>query len=497
MDDFENNDKEVNSEYLEEPIVPDKDIFDGIQENEELLNEDEKISHVGLESETFQDEESSFDENLDDDFLDEEDCPDDDLDIKYLHSRYPEKESLYNKPQNRQEKSWIKTCVGALVFGIIAGITMFGVNSGLTKINKPEEKVEESLKIKPLQGVTTYLGVSERSESDISKVVESVMPSIVSITVRQTVSLDDYYQFFGFGTSYISEDSGSGVIIGQTEKELLILTNDHVVENIDSLNVGFIDGKTVSGTVKGSSTDSDLAIISIPLEKIDSRTLKKIKIVTIGNSNNLKIGDPVIAIGNALGYGQSVTKGIVSALDKDIKAEDGTEMKNLIQTDAAINPGNSGGALLNIKGELIGINVAKLSDTEIEGIGFAIPISPSNEVIEDLLSQETRYKVDEKDRGYLQISGNSVSEEVSEVYGIPEGVYIQNLEINGSAYNAGIREGDVIVALNNKEITTMESLREELEYYKVEETVTLTIKRKETSSWKEKTIEVILGEKLN
>lgn len=388
--------------------------------------------------------------------------------------------------KDKKEKIPFKRVIGeAAIFGLTASVVFLATSSiGNYCLSKKSNSIEP---------VTTYVSESKDSNSGTSSIVDEAMKSIVSISTTQQIN----YQFYGYDSSYESEGAGSGVIIGKSDSELMIITNNHVISEADTINVNFCDGVSVEGDIKGVNNSADLAIVAVSLENIEQSTLNSIKVAVIGDSDSIKAGDEVIAIGNALGYGQSVTKGIVSALDKSVKSSDEEEMTGLIQTDAAINPGNSGGALLNSNGELIGINVAKYSGDTIEGIGFAIPITSSNDVIEDLMSRETRHKVSDSDRGYLQVSVSEVSEEANEIYGIPVGVYIQDVIKDGAADKAGIKAGDVIIEFNGVDISSYDDLQTELSYFEAGEETTLKIKTVEDGEWVSKDISVVLGSKID
>ncbi|MBR4719073.1 MAG: trypsin-like peptidase domain-containing protein [Lachnospiraceae bacterium] len=415
--------------------------------------------------------------------------------------------------------------VYALVFGLIAGGTFQGVslagdivrdklgvgskktegkvNAGNTDKaelkkadedtnSKADEKNEESKKNKEKVKTTqSVVPASYESEGrlDVSDVAENVMPSIVSITNK---SVQEVRSFFGGGIqAYESVSAGSGIIIGQNDEELLLVTNNHVVEGAETLSVAFIDDEVYEATIKGTDPDNDLAVISVKLSDIKNSTMDSIAIATMGDSNELKIGEQVVAIGNALGYGQSVTTGIVSALERDID-----DIANgLIQTDAAINPGNSGGALLNMRGEVIGINSAKLASAKIEGMGYAIPISTVTPIIEELMNRQTREPVDEKDASYIGISGVAVSDQVSKAYNIPVGVYIKSVEKDGPAEKAGIKEGDVIRKFDGVTVSSVNDIKEQLNYYKAGETIKVLVKRPDGSEYKDVTLDVTLGKR--
>ena len=333
--------------------------------------------------------------------------------------------------------------------------------------------------------------------SDVSDVVEQVMPSIVSIT---SMSVEEVQSFFGNTWQKQSEGAGTGIIIGENDSELLIVTNNHVVENSDALTVTFNDETSVAANIKGNDATYDVAVIAVPTESLSSDTLSSLTVATMGDSTKLKVGEPAIAIGNALGYGQSVTTGVISALDRSVATTDSRtgETKedgvNLIQTDAAINEGNSGGALVNVNGEVIGINSAKLIGDSVEGIGYAIPISDVSDLIQGLMNQETKEKVDEDDQGMIGITGISVSDAFSQQIDLPAGVYVTEVTSGGGADKAGMTKGCIITALNGNSVDSMDALQGQLEYYAKGETVTLTLQIPQTNGeYKEQTVDVTLG----
>jgi len=379
--------------------------------------------------------------------------------------------------------------IGGLAVGSMVSAEESGVKSNtisLLKMDK-EETSEDS---------------RTKGSMDVSDIVEEAMPSVVSITTKSVQEVIDYFNMFGYG-GYAPqqrevEGRGSGVIIGKNDNELLIATNFHVVNGAETISVGFINNTAVEGKVKGYDEEKDLAVVSVKREDIDNDTLKEISIAKVGSSDDTKVGEQVVAIGNAMGYGQSVTTGIVSAkirysenngyIQSD---DDDSSGVNMLQTDAAINPGNSGGALLNMDGELIGINCAKLASTEVEGMCYAIAISDvDDEVIEDLMNEETREKLEKDEHGILGISGTTVSAQEAMKYGFPEGVYIAEVTDDGPADDAGIREGDFITKFGRKSISTIQELIDYLDYYKPGEEVDLTIIR----DGEEKVITVTLGE---
>ena len=322
---------------------------------------------------------------------------------------------------------------------------------------------------------------------DVSDIVESVMPSVVAVNIK---SIEEYnYGMFGGTYQYESEGSGSGIIIGENDTELLIVTNNHVVSDADTVSVSFIDESSYEAKVKGTNSDSDLAIIVVPKDKLSEETKAAIKIAKLGDSNDLKVGEQVVAIGNALGYGQSVTTGIVSAVNRT----NSTNVTPLIQTDAAINPGNSGGALINMKGEVVGINSSKYMSTDVEGMGYAIPISEIENILDDLMNRETRDKVDEDKVGYLGVGCATISKEASEMYGMPQGVLVSEVKKDSPAENAGIKKNNIIVEFDGIDIKDAEQLVDLLEYYQAGEKVTVRIAYLDDDEYKEKDIEVVLG----
>mgnify|MGYP002765687600 FL=1 len=322
--------------------------------------------------------------------------------------------------------------------------------------------------------------------TDVTEVVKTAMPCVVSITNLYTDT--DWY-----GESTQEEASGSGIIVGETDDELLIVTNYHVIEGCDELSVQFIDDSEVLAYVKGTDSDNDLAVITVFLEDIEEKTKEQIAIATLGDSDALQVGEPAIAIGNSLGYGQSVTTGVISALNREIVIDDNTSY--LIQTDAAINPGNSGGALLNVKGEVIGINSNKIANYVIEGMGYAIPITTAKPIIEELMQHETRKKVSDSERSFLGISGTDVTSDVSETYDMPKGVYVAQVLENSAAESAGLLKGDIITAFDGDTISSMSQLQGILEYYAAGSAVELTIMRHEAGSYQEQKVTVTLGAK--
>lgn len=329
--------------------------------------------------------------------------------------------------------------------------------------------------------------------TDVTEVVENVMPSVVSVYNNYTETSQDF-----FGQTYASEATatGTGFIIAEdTDKnELLIATNNHVVENADSLEILFIDESTAEANIKGTDASNDLAVIAVSLDDISEDTRDQIKVATLGDSDELKIGEPVVAIGNALGYGQSVTTGVVSALNREISLS--SISGTFIQTDAAINPGNSGGPLVDLNGNVIGINSSKIGGDTVDGMGFAIPISNAVPIIQDLMNQKTKTTVDEADRGYLGISGVSVTSQVASAYGMPQGVYVAQIIDGGAAADSDLQKGDVITAIEGSTVSDMEALQKQLTYYAAGESVTLTVQRQNGSGeYSEVSVDVTLGDK--
>ncbi len=384
----------------------------------------------------------------------------------------------------------------ALLFGVVAGGAIFGVNTiGEAVKAKYAPKVEQT-QVTMAQSETA--GADSQASAaqfvlplDVSSIVEESMPSVVAINNKMLL---EQYTWFGYSQTYEVPSSGSGIIVGQNDEELLIVTNNHVVEDSKELTVTFIDQEPVPAAIKGTDSEIDLAVIAVKLSDIPADTMSRIKVATIGDSDALKVGQGVIAIGNALGYGQSVTVGYVSALNRTIRAEDNTT-KSLIQTDAAINPGNSGGALLNMNGELIGINVAKYSSTEVEGMGYAIPISQAQEIINELMNRKTRVEVDAAKQGYLGIQASNIDETAATLYGMPRGIYVYKIVEGGAASRSDLREKDIITKFDGQTVRTMEDLQEMLTYYEGGDTVDLTVQSLENGQYVERTVTVTLDMK--
>lgn len=378
------------------------------------------------------------------------------------------------------------------VFGLCAGVAFYMISQLMHfsdekfGFKEKESEIIEEQDITPIENSSTVAAIDNQTVStvvtDVTEVVEKVMPSVVSITNEFT----EITSFFGQNFENEGQSSGSGIILGENDEELLIVSNYHVVAEADKLMVQFINGKIAEAKVKGTDSNMDLAVIAVGLDDLDSETKNAISIAKMGDSSALKVGEPAIAIGNALGYGQSVTTGVVSALNRQIEmSETGDVSGELIQTDAAINPGNSGGALLNVKGEVIGINSNKIGGGVVEGMGYAIPISSAEPIIQNLMTKETKDKVKQDERGYLGITGINVTADVSEMYGLPKGVCVTQVYDGTAAANAGLIENDIIVGFEGSGVGSMEDLQGYLQYYKKGETVELTIMRATSGVYEE------------
>ena len=380
---------------------------------------------------------------------------------------------------------WAKLAGSAVAFGVIASCTFMGVNAVAGKYFGTNTNSDSSSTLKLSQSSSTVT-------SDVSDIVNNAMPSVVAIT---NMSVQEVQSYFGGTQQQESTSCGSGIIIGKNDSELLIVTNNHVVEGAETLTVSFANETSVEASIKGTDSSKDLAVVAVPLDSIDDDTMNAISIITLGDSDKLQVGEPVIAIGNALGYGQSVTTGIVSALDRNLDME-GFDSK-LIQTDAAINPGNSGGALLNANGELIGINTAKVNANAVEGMGYAIPISDATSVIENLMNRETRMKVDESEQGFLGIEGYDVTSEKAEMYSIPTGVFVRSVEDGSAADKAGITAECIITKFDGITIDSMSTLQSQMQYFKAGDKVEVVIEvpNKSGTKYEEKTVTVTLGER--
>lgn len=399
-------------------------------------------------------------------------------------------------PHNKRTfwKKGVAVVASAAVFGGVAGGAFYGIAGNQIKkldaLTNTTTEVASTTSAATTQSLSLTSTASVGNGMDVSTIAENVMPSVVAINISAIV---EQQGMFGYTQQYEAEDSGSGIIIGENDSELLMVTNNHVVSDATTVNVTFADGESYEAQVKSTDSDTDLAIVVVKLSDIKESTMNQIKIATIGDSDSLKVGEQVVAIGNALGYGQSVTTGIVSAKDRT----NSTNTTPLIQTDAAINPGNSGGALLNMKGEVIGINSSKYSDTTVEGMGYAIPITAVQDRLDDLMNRQTREKVDESEKGYLGISCATVSSDVSEAYGIPEGVLVTDVASKSAAEKAGIKANYVITKIDGQSISSAEELTEKLNYYAVGETVPITYEYLKDDAYVEKTVDVTLMENPN
>ena len=449
---------------------------------------------------------------------------------RYEHYQFHEehKETLitpgpseHKKNQNSFQKKVGTTVALAVIFGLVASVVFQALNFTADKYLKTKTGTTQ---IGTTESVFLQEASSQESESDqtaadtasgtgtVVAVAQASMPSVVAIT---TVSVQEIPSFFGYGSrQYKSAASGSGIIVGDNDDELLIATNNHVVEGATTLSVCFIGDDVanaetetvnagdsgdlnledaVSAKIKGTDADNDLAVVAVRKSDIPEDTLNQIKIAQIGSSDDLVVGQQVVAIGNALGYGQSVTSGWVSALNRTISTEDGTNSTGLIQTDAAINPGNSGGALLNMKGELIGINSAKYADSSVEGMGYAIPISKAKPILEDLMNRETREKVDTSEKGYLGVVLSNLTTEAIQMYNIPSGAFVRGVDQDSPAENGGICKGDIIVKFDGQKVSDGDDLLDKLQYYKSGETIEAVVARADNGEYKESTVEVTLG----
>ena len=409
---------------------------------------------------------------------------------------------------------------GGLAAGSFEGVNKLAGWSGATTVEaasnkdettltyaKSEKKDADASDSKSDTGKDT--GSTAKGSLDVSEIVSEALPSIVSITTKSVQEVQNYfgmYGMYGYAPQQQEQEvegSGSGIIVGKNDDELLIATNYHVVEGADTLSVAFTDGNAVEASVKGFDEERDLAVVSVSLDDVEDDTMDAISIANIGSSDDLKVGEQVVAIGNALGYGQSVTTGIVSAknrrMDSDNNtvtdgSDDSSDGVNLIQTDAAINPGNSGGALLNMEGEVVGINSAKLASTEVEGMGYAIAISDVTDILQNLMNETSRDKLDDSEHGVLGIKGSSVSSEAVQMYGIPAGVFVKEVTEGGAADKAGLKANSVITEFNGKTVSSSNQLIEYLSYYEPDEEVELTVQVPHGTSYKEETVKVTLDE---
>lgn len=454
---------------------------------------------------------------------------------RYEHYQFQEKtrtvvtkpgKSGNRKPGSSFGKKLGTTVALAVVFGLVASAVFQAANFAADKY-LDEGTGSGNVQIGMTESVADTAGLDTDAGTDTDEAVENTvaengtvaavaqasMPSVVAIT---SVSVQEIPSFFGYGTrKYKSAGSGSGIIVGDNDDELLIATNNHVVEGATTLSVCFIGNDVVnaetetenadngdlnvedavSAQIKGTDADNDLAVVAVKKADIPEDTLSQIKIAQIGSSDDLVVGQQVVAIGNALGYGQSVTSGWVSALNRTITTEDGTSSDGLIQTDAAINPGNSGGALLNMKGELIGINSAKYADSSVEGMGYAIPISKAQPILEDLMSRETREKVDDSEKGYLGVVLSNLTTEAIQMYNMPAGAFVRGVEQDSPAQQGGICKGDIIVKFDGQKVSDGDDLLDKLQYYQAGETVEAVVARADGGEYTESTLEITLGER--
>ena len=388
-----------------------------------------------------------------------------DFDHNNIFDEQPKQEKP-KKPKKKMPK-WAGVVGLALVFGIVASAAFQASNVVFDRVTGNDTKT-----------------VKQSSTSGNTQLTQTAS------TVTSDVSQIEVQNFFGQTQQEESTSLGSGIIIDQSDSELLIVTNNHVVEGADTLTVTFVDNESVEANIKGTDSARDLAVVAVPVDSIKDSTMEEISIASLGDSDELQVGEPAIAIGNALGYGQSVTTGIISATDRELDGFDG----KLIQTDAAINPGNSGGALLNANGQVVGINTAKINSSVAEGMGYAIPISDASDIITSLMNQETKTKVSEEEQGYLGITGVDVSDDSSEMYNMPTGVYIREVSKGSGAEQAGLAQGNIITAINGTTVDSMSTLKEQLTYYKVGETVELTVQvAANDGSYQEQTVSVTLG----
>ena len=447
---------------------------------------------------------------------------------RYEHYQFHEEQRTVLKPsgpsehrrnQNSFQKKAGTTIALAVIFGLVAAVVFQAANFAADRFLNTGKS---SVQIKTTDSVDLQETASDDSTADkvlsdsengtVAAVAQASMPSVVAIT---TVSVQEIPSFFGYSSrQYKSASTGSGIIVGDNGDELLIATNNHVVDGATTLSVCFIGDDVanaetetvnagdngdlnvedaVSAKIKGTDADNDLAVVAVKKSDIPEDTLNQIKIAQIGSSDDLAVGQQVVAIGNALGYGQSVTSGWISALNRTISTDDGTNSTGLIQTDAAINPGNSGGALLNMKGELIGINSAKYADSAVEGMGYAIPISKAKPILEELMNRETREKVDSSKKGYLGVSLANLTTEAIEMYNMPTGAFVRNVEDDSPAQEAGICKGDIIVKFDGQKVSDGDDLLDKLQYYKSGEKVEAVIARATNGEYEENTVELTLG----
>lgn len=417
----------------------------------------------------------------------------------YQMNQVPQEPQEPQQPKEKKDYTRAKKLakkVGALVLaGVLVGGSAGLAFQGVTYAAGGSENEKSTSSTATLQTAAPVSDGTINSESlDVSDIADSVMPSIVAITNQSVQEVQDYFSMFGMGGMPQEEEvesAGSGIIVGQNDEELLIVSNNHVVEGADTLSVCFNDGNVYEASIKGTDSDRDLAVIAVKLSDISDDTMASVKAIQIGSSDDLKVGEQVVAIGNALGYGQSVTTGIVSALDRTL--EDGSDA-TFIQTDAAINPGNSGGALLNMQGQLIGINSAKYASTEVEGMGYAIPVSEVQEQLENLMNRTTREKVEESKSASLGVSVQNVDSQVSEMYGLPEGAYVAEVTKGSAAEKAGLKEGYIITGFDGESVNSVSDLQNLMQYYAAGEEVEVTYQVSDGGQYKEQKVTVTLDQ---
>lgn len=419
------------------------------------------------------------------------------------YAPWQQPQQFQQQPRKKKPHPILRKAAGitaaALLFGVVAGGTLSGVNLAVSRLAANSYGTEETQTTlaqaetvpAPTQpsGGSTAVNAIPAITNDVSAIVEKAMPSVVAIN-----SVTEYQtqNWFGQPQVYQGKGSGSGIIVGESDTELLIVTNNHVVEGAKSIAVVFTDNESVEANIKGTDSENDLAVVAVALDKIADSTKSKIAVATLGDSDSLKVGQGVIAIGNALGYGQSVTVGYVSALDREVQTDEQTT-RNLLQTDAAINPGNSGGALLNMQGEVIGINSAKYSSTEVEGMGYAIPISKVHDIIDDLMTKKTRVQIEEAKQGYLGIQGTDIDSNASTLYGMPQGVYVYKIMDDGAAASSDLKEKDIITKFDGQTVKSMSELKNMLTYYAGGDTVEITVQSLVDGQYVERQVELTLG----